>query len=105
MAEKSTKQSKRGGKRLGAGRPRGAEPVPMSGAGIDIALAGIDRALKLHEDRMRGGFSPLQHRWHLAMVLFGVPPEIVTAALFKPEVSKKFSRDIATAIEAVKAAA
>jgi hypothetical protein len=107
MATKSNSKSnnqKRGGKRPGAGRPRGT-----TGGGtddrrtiaIDLALAGLDHAMKAFDASPDDAWTPIQHRWHLAMVLFGVPPDTIAAALFKPQVSKNFSRDIADAIKAV----
>jgi hypothetical protein len=110
MTTKSNAKSnnqKRGGKRPGAGRPRGT-----AGGGandrrtiaIDIAMAGLDHAMKAF-DSPDDAWTPIQHRWHLAMVLFGVPSDTIAAALFKPQVSKNFSRDIADAIKAVEASA
>jgi hypothetical protein len=80
--------------------------VDRAAIGVDIALGGLERALKAYnvgppEDH----WTPIQLRWHLAMVLFGVPPETIGAALFKPDVSKNFGCDIAAAIKAVEASA
>jgi hypothetical protein len=111
MTTKSNAKSnnqKRGGKRPGAGRPRG---TPGGGANdrrtiaIDIAMAGLDHAMKAFDASPDDAWTPLQHRWHLAMVLFGVPSYTIAAALFKPQVSKNFSRDIADAIKAAEASA
>jgi hypothetical protein len=97
---KSNNQT-RGGKRPGAGRPAGAAgPDDRRTIALEIALGGLDRALKTYgvpDD----DWTPIQHRWHLVMVLFGVPADTIAAALFKPQVSKNFSRDIAAAIKAV----
>jgi hypothetical protein len=107
MSTKSKTKSnnqKRGGKRPGAGRPRGGVgPDDRRTIALEIALGGLDRALKAYgvpDD----DWTPLQHKWHIAMVLFGVPADTIAAALFKPQVSKNFSRDIADAIKAVEAA-
>lgn len=98
-----SKNQKRGGKRPGAGRPPGkGRPDERRTIAIDIAMGGLDRALKAYDDP-NDPWTPIQHRWHLAMVLFGVPPDTIAAALFKPQVSKNFSRDIANAIKAVEA--
>jgi hypothetical protein len=108
METKSETKSKRGGKRPGAGRPVGS--TSRSGGdraslGVEIALAGLDHALKVYDvgSPPEEHWTPIQKRWHLAMVLFGVPVDTLAAALFKPQISKNFSRDIAAAIEAVEA--
>jgi hypothetical protein len=109
MTTKSNSKSnnqKRGGKRPGAGRPRGitgAEANDRRTIAIDIALAGLDHAIKAFDASPDDAWTPVQHRWHLAMVLFGVPSDTIAAALFKPQVSKNFSRDIAAAIKVVEA--
>ena len=85
MATKSNSKSnnqKRGGKRPGAGRPRGT-----TGGGtddrrtiaIDLALAGLDHAMKAFDASPDDAWTPIQHRWHLAMVLFGVPLGILNS--------------------------
>jgi len=109
MATKSNTKSnnqKRGGKRPGAGRPRGSVgpdgPDDRRTIAIDLAVAGLDHALKAYDDP-DDPWTAIQHRWHLAMVLVGVPPDTIAAALFKPEVSQNFSRDIAAAIASVEA--
>jgi len=109
MTTKSNAKSnnqKRGGKRPGAGRPRGATgggSADRREIAIDIAMAGLDHAMKAFDASPDDAWTPIQHRWHLAMLLFGVPPNTIAAALFKPQVSKNFSRDIAEAIKAVEA--
>jgi hypothetical protein len=111
MTTKSNAKSnnqKRGGKRPGAGRPRGTGGEGADDKrtiAIDLALAGLDHAMKAFDASPDDAWTPIQHRWHLAMVLFGVPPETIAAALFKPQVSKNFSRDVANAIKAVEASA
>jgi hypothetical protein len=106
MTMKSNVKSKiqtRGGVRPGAGRPRGPTgPDDRRTIAVDIALGGLDRALKAHAPS-DDDWTPIQHRWHLAMVLFGVSTDTIAAALFKPQVSKNFSRDIAAAIKAAEA--
>jgi hypothetical protein len=95
---------KRGGKRPGAGRPTGSASLTLTDrreTGVDIALSGLDRALKAYDDGASEAWTPVQHRWHLAITLFGVPTATITAALFEPQVSKNVSRDIAAAIKAV----
>jgi hypothetical protein len=109
MATKSKANSnnqKRGGKRPGAGRPRGTTGGAVDDRrtiAIDLAMAGLDHAMKAFDASPADAWTPVQHRWHLAMVLFGVPPDTIAAALFKPQISKNFSRDIANAIKAVEA--
>lgn len=105
MTTKSNGKSKnqmRGGVRPGAGRPRGSRSTDRRALAVDLAMAGLDRALKAY-DSEEGEWTPLQHRWHLAMVMFGVSSDTIAAALFKPQVSKNFSRDVANAIKAVEA--
>lgn len=107
MTTKSENKSKRGGKRPGAGRPIGATSRPgvdRAAVGVEIALGGLDRALKAYDvGPPEEHWTPIQKRWHLAMVMFGVPTDTIAAALFKPQISKNFSRDIAEAIKAVEA--
>jgi hypothetical protein len=107
MATKSETKSKRGGKRPGAGRPVGATSrsgVDRATIGVEIAMGGLDRALKAYDvGPPEEHWTPIQKRWHLAMVLFGVPVDTLAAALLKPEVSKNFASDIAAAIAAVEA--
>lgn len=100
--EKSNNQT-RGGKRPGAGRPR-KDDDPRSRR-VQSAVDSLESALKAYDDQADGPFTPMQHRWHLAMVLFGVPTDVIAAALSEPQISKNFSRDIADAIQAAKAAA
>jgi len=81
MATKSNSKSnnqKRGGKRPGAGRPRGPavgegadRAELLRNAAIEVALGGLDRALTAYESDAESLFTPLLSRWHLAMVLFG----------------------------------
>jgi hypothetical protein len=106
MSTKSKAKSnnqKRGGKRPGAGRPRGPSVGEEAGraellrnAAIEVALGGLDRALKAYETDADPLFTPLQSRWHLAMVLMGVPPDTIGPALLKPGTSARF-RDVVTA--------
>jgi hypothetical protein len=98
---KSNNQT-RGGKRPGAGRPRKDADDPRARR-VQGAVDSLEVALKAYDDGSDEPWTPIQHRWHLAMVLFGVPTDTITAALFKPQVSKNFSRDIAAAIKAVEA--
>jgi hypothetical protein len=98
---KSNNQT-RGGKRPGAGRPRKDSEDPRERR-VQSAVDSLEAALKAYNDGSDEPWTPIQHRWHIAMVLLGVPTDIVTAALFKPQVSKNFSRDIADAIKAVEA--
>jgi hypothetical protein len=88
-----------GGKRAGAGRPRGNSDDRRAIA-IEIALGGLDRALKAYaipDD----DWTPTDHRWHLAMVLLGVPTDVIAPALFKPGVCENFRRDLTAALRAV----
>jgi hypothetical protein len=116
MATKSNTKSnnqKRGGSRPGAGRPRGRPGVGegadraelLRNAAIEVALGGLDRALKAYETDAESLFTPLQSRWHLAMVLFGVPPDTIGEALLKPGTSGRFRATILAAIDAVSAEA
>ena len=115
MAAKSNTKSnnqKRGGKRLGAGRPRGpavgegvSRAEAVRNAAIEVALGGLDRALKAYETGAEPLFTPLQSRWHLAMVLFGVPPDTIAEALLKPGTSGRFRDAVTAAIDAVTAEA
>jgi hypothetical protein len=115
MSTKSNTKSnnqKRGGKRQGAGRPRGAtvgdgdsRAELLRNAAIEVALGALDRALKAYETDAESLFTPLQSRWHLAMVLFGVPPETIGEALLKPGTSSRFRATVLDAIDAVNAGA
>ena len=108
MALKSKPKSNRGGKRPGAGRPLGAtshRSVDRRGIGVEIALGGLERALKAYEVGDEDCFTPEQGRWHLAMVIFGVPTETIAEALLKPGTSDRFRDAVIAAIGAVKAEA
>jgi hypothetical protein len=97
--ESKAKSKKWGGKRAGAGRPRGGSDDRRAIA-IEIALGGLDRALKVYgipDD----DWTPSQHRWHMAMVLLGVPTDIIAPAIFKPGVCEAFRRDLTAALRAV----
>lgn len=109
-AKIKSNNSKRGGKRDGAGRKPGDAGADKASrhellreAAIETALGGLDRALSAYErpDKL---FTPLQARWHLAMVMFGVPPETIGEALLKPGVSARFRDAVTAAVDAVKAA-
>jgi hypothetical protein len=99
---KSNNQTRRGGKRPGAGRPRKDAAGDLRERRVQSAVDALSDALKAYDDADLQ-FSPTQHRWHLAMLLFGVSPEIIARALFEPKVSTNFSRDVANAIKAVEA--
>jgi hypothetical protein len=104
---KIEKKSNRGGIRPGAGRPRGiqednAKQRDYRAIAVELALAGIDRALQI-EAPPDADWGPAEHRTHIAMLLLGVPPRITAAALFKPQTSDKFRRDVIAAIKAVEA--
>jgi hypothetical protein len=115
MSTKSNTKSnnqKRGGKRPGAGRPRGpavgegaSRAELLRNAAIEVALGGLDRALKAYGTDAEPLFTPLQSRWHLAMVLFGVTPDTIAEALLKPGTSGRFREAILAALDAVKAEA
>jgi hypothetical protein len=93
--EKSNKQG-RGGVRPGAGRPPKIDPTETA---LVRALETLDAALKARD---RDGFySAQQRRWHVAMVLWGIPPEIIAAAFFRPGVSESFKASIENAIKTV----
>jgi hypothetical protein len=104
---------KRGGKRPGAGRPRtsvvnaeqSSRRALLREAAVEVAMGGLDRALKAYEPDSEFLFTPLQSRWHLAMVLFGVPPDTIGEALLKPGTSGRFRAAILAALDAVKAEA
>jgi hypothetical protein len=107
-----SKNQKRGGSRPGAGRPRGPavgeganRAELLRNAAIEVALGGLDRALKAYETDAEPLFTPLQSRWHLAMVLFGVPPDTIGEALLKPGTSNRFRTMVLAAIDAVNAEA
>jgi hypothetical protein len=109
-AKIKSNNQKRGGKRPGAGRKpgdAGADKAPrralLRDAAVEIALGGLDRALNAYE-QPDALFTPMQARWHLAMVLFGVPPEVVGEAILKPGVSARFRDAVTAAVDAVKAA-
>ncbi|MBR1277468.1 hypothetical protein [Bradyrhizobium sp. AUGA SZCCT0283] len=92
----NSKKSIRGGRRPGAGRPpkTDANEIPVADA-----LERLDLALKARD---RDNFySTQQRRWHVAMVLWGIPPEIIAAAFFRPGVSESFRASIENAIKTV----
>jgi hypothetical protein len=98
---KSNNQT-RGGRRPGAGRPRKDIDDPRARR-VQSAVDDLESALRAYDVGADESLTPMQHRWHLAMVLFGVPSDTIAAAILKPQVSKNFSRDIADAIKAVEA--
>jgi len=98
----------RGGARPGAGRrPRHQTPVPpidpetQKSLLVELAMGGIERALKSYESGSGDCFTPVQRRWHIAMLLLGVPPETIGPALLKPGVSLQFRDSVLAAIDAV----
>ena len=109
MAAKSNSKSKnqtRGGRRPGAGRPSGSgkmsdgERRDYRAIAIEIALGGVETALKSYP--VAGDdWTQRDHRRHIAMVLIGVPPQVIAAALFKPDTSEKLWHSINAAIKAV----
>lgn len=112
MATKSKTKSnnqRRGGKRPGAGRPPGtvqmgeAERRDYRTIALELGLAAMEHALKTYPTSPDDDWTLRDHRRHIAMVLLGVPPLTITAALFKPNTCEKFSRDLAAAIKAVEA--
>jgi hypothetical protein len=100
---KSNNQN-RGGARPGAGRPRGSSDDRRAIA-IEIALGGLDRALKVYRSPADDDWSVQEHRWHIAMVLLGVPTDTIAAALFKPGVCENFRLDVTAALRAVETSA
>jgi hypothetical protein len=77
----------------------------LRNAAIEVSLGGLERALKGYKTEAEHLFTPPQRRWHLAMVLFGVPPDTIGEALLKPGTSAQFRDAVIAAIEAVKAEA
>jgi hypothetical protein len=96
LSEKSNNQ-RRGGKRPGAGRK------PKSGnlEGVVTALEALDAALLKNEEGKDPPWTAEQHRWHLAMVFWGISPDLIARAIFKPGVSAKFHESVLAAIRAV----
>ena len=91
-----SKKSGRGGSRPGAGRP-----IKLDAAGelLAEALGGLDEALKARDpDEF---YTVEQRRLHLALLMWGVKPEITAAALFKPGVADTFRHEIKAAIRKV----
>ena len=67
---------------------------------IEIALGGLETALKSYpvpED----DWTQQDHRRHMAMLMFSVPPRVIAAALFKPDTSERLWRSITAAVKAV----
>jgi hypothetical protein len=102
----------RGGKRPGAGRPPKlsantgtSRPELLRTAAVEVALGGLERALKGFEPDTEHVFTPLQRRWHLAMLLFGVPVDTLGEALLKPGTSARFRDAVLAAIDGVRAEA
>jgi hypothetical protein len=95
------KQSKRGGKRPGAGRPRGSLDkgrVDRREIAVEIALGGLERVLATYA---KGDPRTVRdRRCHMALALLGVPARTIAAAL-KPETSAKFLKDLERALDAV----
>jgi hypothetical protein len=109
MATKSKAKSnnqKRGGKRPGAGRPQGAVQIgdaerrDYRTIALELGLAALEHALKAYPIQ-NDDWTLQDHRRHMAMVLMGVPPRTIAAALFKPKTSENFRRDLYAAIRAV----
>jgi hypothetical protein len=109
-ANVKSNNQKRGGKRPGAGRPslqrshedRSTRAELLRQAAIEVSLGGLERALKGYETEAEHLFTPMQARWHLAMVIFGVPPDTIGEALLKPGTAARFRDAVTAAIDAVK---
>jgi hypothetical protein len=91
-----SKKTGRGGSRPGAGRPPKFDPLLEM---LVEALDAVEAALKARDPD--NFYTAEQHRMHMAMLMFGVRPEITAAALFKPGVSEKFRHEIKCAIRSV----
>lgn len=92
----NSKKSKRGGSRPGAGRPAKADANEKL---VADALEALDLAMKARD---RDGFyTAEQRRWHMAMVLLGVRPEVTAPALFRPGVADAFAATIRNAVRTV----
>jgi hypothetical protein len=86
----------RGGSRPGAGRK---PKIGASEKAIGDALEAMDEALKINNGD--GFYTPKQRRRLLAMTMWGIPPEIIGAALFRPGVADSFEATIENAIKTV----
>jgi hypothetical protein len=82
-----------------------SRPELLRTAAVEVALGGLERALKGFEPDTDHVFTPLQRRWHLAMLLFGVPTDTLGEALLKPGTSAGFRDAVMAAIDAVRAEA